>query len=284
MLFVITFIIPIIAQTPFDNSADNETKFDEFETTSDWLTTTSLPRTPSSIYSTAVARGEAVVEDFIERYQTTKHVDLIFVVDRSGSVPSKGWGAITNFIRDILQHFTVDQNNTRVAIVTYSSVASVDVNDLEPHYLNNQENKCTLNRRIRNIIEPKIPYGYTSTYSALDKVYEIIQDARTDSKKAVLVLTDGRSNVGPPPVRAAFNILSLQWDPTWDEAMYGPQVEIYAFGIENAYEPELHSIASSLPNHTFFIPSFEAFEGFARSLHGGKITPFQWRVTRMKVL
>lgn len=50
----------------------------------------------------------------------------------------------------------------------------------------------------------------------------------------------------------------------------GPQVEMYAFGIENASMSELVSIASALPNHTFLIPSFDKFEYFARRLHGGK--------------
>lgn len=97
----------------------------------------------------------------------------------------------------------------------------------------------------------------------------MLLEARPHAKKAVLVLTDGRSNVGPPPVRAANNILSLQWDPYWNETVLGPQTEIYAFGIKDAYMPELNSIASPLPNHAFLIPTFEAFETFARRLHGG---------------
>ena len=49
-----------------------------------------------------------------------------------------------------------------------------------------------------------------------------------------------------------------------------PQVEIYAFGIEKAYRPELQSIASNLLGHVFLIPSFHLFGQLARSLHGGK--------------
>ena len=47
------------------------------------------------------------------------------------------------------------------------------------------------------------------------------------------------------------------------------QVEIYAFGIEDAEIAELHSISSDLPHHVFLIPNFQLFEQLARSLHGG---------------
>jgi len=48
------------------------------------------------------------------------------------------------------------------------------------------------------------------------------------------------------------------------------QVEIYAFGIEKAYRPELASVASNLQGHVYLIPSFHLFGQLARSLHGGK--------------
>ena len=52
----------------------------------------------------------------------------------------------------------------------------------------------------------------------------VLMDSRPHAKKAVFVLTDGKSNIGPPPVKVAFDILSLQWDLNWDEATLGPQV------------------------------------------------------------
>ena len=214
--------------------------------------------------------GNEIIEDFYSRYNTTKEVDLVFILDRSGSVPRSGWASMTNFVKDILEHFTVDKNNTRVAIVTYSTTSTVDINDLEPDTYSDGENKCTLNRRIEDYIERKIPYGYTATYDALNSTYEILLSSRPKAKKAVFVLTDGKSNIGPPPVKVAFDLLSLQWDESWNETHLGPQVEIYAFGIEQAEMEELQSVASNLPNHVFLIPNFLLFEELARSLHGGK--------------
>ena len=217
----------------------------------------------------AILEGDAVLDDFYVRYATTPLVDLVFVLDRSGSVPQKGWGAIVNFLYDTLQHFTVDPDNTRVAIVTFSNDVTVDINDLDLKESDNHGNKCTLHSRIEALIETKIPYGYTATHDALYAAYNILINSRPEAKKAVLVLTDGESNIGPPPVRATYDILSLEWNAEWNETAMGPQVEIYAFGIQDAFLPELNSIASPLPNHTFLIPSFEAFESFAQKLHGG---------------
>jgi len=100
-------------------------------------------------------------------------------------------------------------------------------------------------------------------------------ESRPEAKKAVIVVTDGKSNIGPPPVRVARELLSLRWEDTdgsdvvWDADKYGPQVEIYAFSIADANTVELESIVSRLPAHVFRLSTFSLFADFARSLHGG---------------
>ena len=73
----------------------------------------------------------------------------------------------------------------------------------------------------------QVPHGYTATYEGLQLARHILMDSRPKAKKAVFVLTDGKSNIGPPPVKVAFDILSLQWDRDWDETTLGPQVTTY---------------------------------------------------------
>ena len=100
-------------------------------------------------------------------------------------------------------------------------------------------------------------------------------DSRPSAKKAVIVITDGKSNIGPPPVRVAVDLLRLRWSSSlganaeWNEELYGPQVEIYAFGVADANPTELRSIASNLPGHLFTMSTFKLFELFAKSIHGG---------------
>lgn len=47
-----------------------------------------------------LAENQEMMRTFYERYNsTTKEVDLVFVLDRSGSVPRKGWQAIVQFVK-----------------------------------------------------------------------------------------------------------------------------------------------------------------------------------------
>ena len=188
--------------------------------------------------------------------------------------PITGVNWIAWCVQDILEHFTVDKDNTRVAVVTYSTVATVDINDLDPDAATTAgETKCTLYRRIEQRVGRLAPYGYTATHEALERAAGVLVDSRPNAKKAVIVVTDGKSNIGPPPARVAVDILSLAWNRSWDVAGLGPQVEIYAFGIADANVAELRSIASNLVDavgHVFFMETFKQFEEFARSLHGGR--------------
>jgi len=65
--------------------------------------------------------------------------------------------------QNVLEHFTVDRNNTRVAVITFSTTTTVDINDLET----DDETKCTLYRRLDNLVAKHAPYGYTATHDAL---------------------------------------------------------------------------------------------------------------------
>ncbi|ELU02705.1 hypothetical protein CAPTEDRAFT_199677 [Capitella teleta] len=232
-----------------------------------WISAILIQYCTTVVASDPITKGQEVIQTLYHRYNSTQAVDLIFVLDRSGSVPPRGWVAILNFVRDVLEHFTVDEFNTRVSVVSFGTTASVDINDLEPNLKTSKENKCTLNDRILALVETQRPRGYTATSVALSRAHQVLMRSRAEAKKAVIVVTDGRSNIGHPPVREAIKILSLRWTG-WDEIEHGPQVEIFSFGLEAACLPELQSIASPLDNHVFHMPNFTLFMDFARSLHG----------------
>lgn len=215
--------------------------------------------------SAIIEQGKGIVKDFYRRF-SGKEVDLVFILDRSASISSQGWSSMITFIRSLLEHFSVTSDHTRLAIITYSSYVSLEINDLNEIHAT----KCSLMQQIKQRLGQKIPSGYTATYQALKKAQSILLNSRRNAKKSVFVLTDGRSNVGPNPVQASLEIRSLRWNSTWNTTAFGPQVEIYAFGIKDAHLPELKSIASQISNHTFFIPDFKTFASLARQLHNGK--------------
>jgi len=116
---------------------------------------------------------------------------------------------------------------------------------------------------------------------------QVLVESRATSKKALIVVTDGKSNIGPTPVRVARELLSLRWEDSdgsavaWDEDQFGPQLEIYAFSVaDDANTVELESIASRLPAHVFRLSTFSLFAEFARSLHGGFTPLFVGRDVR----
>jgi hypothetical protein len=56
-----------------------------------------------------LAENQEMMRTFYERYNgTTSEVDLVFVLDRSGSVPRKGWQAIVQFVKVRLRNQAFD--------------------------------------------------------------------------------------------------------------------------------------------------------------------------------
>jgi len=51
-----------------------------------------------------VDEGRHLMEQFYQRYNTTAQVDLMFVLDRSGSVPEKGWRSVIDFVKVCTDH------------------------------------------------------------------------------------------------------------------------------------------------------------------------------------
>jgi len=75
----------------------------------------------------------------------------------------------------VLEHFTVDGDNTRVAVISYSTTATVDIDDLEPGAETDRENKCTLYARLDRLVANHSPYGYTATHDALQLAAQVSQ-------------------------------------------------------------------------------------------------------------
>ena len=176
--------------------------------------------------------------------------------------------------QNILDPFVLDPNSTRIAIVTFSTTASVEMNYLETGPTSNKATKCSVFHRISQTFESPQPYGHSAAYDALLKALSVVKDSRIDSKKAVIFLTDGPSNIGPPPALASRSIQSLSWNQNngsnWNVSLFGPQVEIYAFGIRGAIKDELDSVASDLPHHSFHMSDFSLFDKLQRRLHRGE--------------
>lgn len=71
-------------------------------------------------------------------------VDLIFLVDSSASVGKSNFGNELKFVRKLLADFVVDNNHTKIAVITFSSrrfvLRQIDYITPQPQ----EKHKCTL--------------------------------------------------------------------------------------------------------------------------------------------
>jgi len=168
-----------------------------------------------------------------------KPVDVIFVLDGSGSVGTENFRRQLAFVSNFTSQFEIGPNTARLAVVTYGT------NVTDHFFLDSFLTKSTLMSHIGSI---HYPDGETSTHLALQFVENTILSPANDNRnvtKIVIVLTDGRST---EPQSTAMNAIALK---------NNSMVEVTAIGIGKDVDPaELRTIASDA-NHTFQVPTYD---------------------------
>ncbi|EFN77937.1 Sushi, von Willebrand factor type A, EGF and pentraxin domain-containing protein 1 [Harpegnathos saltator] len=183
----------------------------------------------------------------------TNQIELMFLVDASGSVGAENFRSELNFVTKLLSDFTVDATAARVAIITFGSPRNVtrNVDQISRHGGN--DHKCyLLNKQFNEIAYSG---GGTYTRGALLEALAILEKSREEASKVVFLITDGFSNGGDP--RPAANLLK------------NAGATVFTFGIRTGNVEELHDIAS-FPGytHSYLLDSFAEFEALARrALH-----------------
>ncbi|XP_011690241.1 PREDICTED: sushi, von Willebrand factor type A, EGF and pentraxin domain-containing protein 1-like [Wasmannia auropunctata] len=183
----------------------------------------------------------------------TDQVELVFLVDASGSVGAENFRSELNFVTKLLSDFTVDTTAARIALVTFGGRGSVyrNVDQISRHGPN--DHKCyLLNKQFSNITYSG---GGTYTRGALLEALAILEKGREAASKVVFLITDGFSNGGDP--RPAAHLLK------------NTGATVFTFGIRTGNVEELHDIASQPGyTHSYLLDSFAEFEALARrALH-----------------
>ncbi|KAH8027870.1 hypothetical protein HPB51_011038 [Rhipicephalus microplus] len=156
--------------------------------------------------------------------------DLVFLLDRSGSVGHAGFETELTFVDSFVSHFDVMANATRVAIVSFSDTAVVHAD-----FLKEPGNKCQLSRlkqRAANVAD----YHGTNTGAGLQEVRKIFQNSREHAAKVLLLVTDGLPTVGPDPVTEANHLKDAG-------------VEIFVFAIGTSIMRRALADIASSPDH-----------------------------------
>ncbi|KAK2576675.1 hypothetical protein KPH14_005336 [Odynerus spinipes] len=195
----------------------------------------------------------------------TDEVELVFLVDASGSIGLHNFRSELNFVKKLLAEFTVEPLTTRVAIVTFGGKRNINRNVDQISKIRKDNHKCyLLNKQLNNI---SYTGGGTYTRGALLEALAILERGRKTAKKVVFLITDGFSNGGDP--RPVADLLK------------NAGVMIFTFGIRTGNVKELHDIASC-PGYaySYFLDSFSEFEALARralhhDLKTGKYVPVE---------
>ena len=119
----------------------------------------------------------------------TSAVDLIFVLDASGSIKSSGYEQMKSFVSELVNQFDVESGNARVGLLTYSTTVNVRFN------LSTYTSRAEIQAAISLLIYTD---GMTNTADALARVRRVMlrpaAGDRPDVPNVVVVLTDGGSN------------------------------------------------------------------------------------------
>ena len=80
-------------------------------------------------------------------------VDFAFILDGSGSISSRNWVVIKNFIKQIIDNFEVSTDVSQMALLEYSTNATVYLrfNDLTDAQLNG----VNVKRKVEEILQSK---------------------------------------------------------------------------------------------------------------------------------
>ena len=168
-------------------------------------------------------------------------LDVVFVIDESGSIGASRFQLIREFVRDISTELISRSPRSAVGVILFNGIARIQFN-LRAH---------TSLFSLLSAID-QLPYngGSTDTAEALRLLLSSAQNGtlglRNSSSNVAIVITDGFSNSRTATLSAA-------------AALHASNVfDIYAIGVDGADLTELHAIASS-PEFVFFTSSFTSF-------------------------
>ena len=182
------------------------------------------------------------------------NLDLLFLLDESGSVGSDNHDLALEFMESVVSFYDISSTGTRISVISFSNDASLEFK-FDQH---------STFRRLRRAIR-RINYsgGYTRTALALDLAAEQFNDpadsgarpASAGIPRVVVLITDGRSNT--------YSITQ----PAIDLRAAG--VSVYSIGIGNYNLDELLFIASDPDvDHVFLLREYTDAAFFTQLLRG----------------
>ena len=159
-------------------------------------------------------------------------IDLIFVLDASGSVGPSNFQNVRTFTANIVNGLVIGPQNTQVGVITFGSNARVSF------HLNTYQTNGTLHQAIANILytggSTNTPAGLMTLLNEFSMMYGG-RPLQEGIPRITIVVTDGMSNAGggpPATIAVARNV-------------HASNILAYAVGVGDSIDmDELNAIAS----------------------------------------
>lgn len=179
-------------------------------------------------------------------------LDIAFIVDSSGSIRSKNYELVKNFVIEFIGMASIDDGTVRIGVITFATSVSVIA------YMNSQTNATSLQEVVKNITYDR---GYTNTaaglWAANYKVFQRSNGDRSEVPNVAILIADGVSNVNVKETVPQANLLKATG------------AKIIALGVttSNMTKDELDKLASlPLRDHRIDVDSFTQLAGLSNSI------------------
>ncbi|XP_045184201.2 sushi, von Willebrand factor type A, EGF and pentraxin domain-containing protein 1-like [Mercenaria mercenaria] len=177
-----------------------------------------------------------------------KPIDIVFIIDGSGSLGAHGFSQTLHFVVDMVSRFPIETTN--FGLLTFSTGTFLQF------YLNEYVNDTAgLSERIRNT---SYPTGGTHTYAGLEfarlEMFQEKNGMRPNVSHTAIVVTDGHSD--------NFNATAEQ-----ARLLKETGVTVYSVGVGLTDEKELQLIASNT-TYVFTVDNYDTINEIAGPLAG----------------
>jgi len=169
-------------------------------------------------------------------------IDLVFILDRSGSISPENWKLVLDFVKSIFNVLHVSPTAANVGMVVFSTNAE------NKFYLNTHATNTDLIKAIKALPKDR---GITNTAEALqftrDDQFTALNGDRPDAKNMVVLITDGMSN------RQRENTVPNA------QLLHADGVTVIPIGVRGSWLAEIVAMASNPVEGTgyFMRPTFD---------------------------
>ncbi len=204
--------------------------------------------------------------------QTTEFMDVIFVLDRSGSMQSKD---NTNTANELVKMYidTMYSENTKVGLVGFNDTI---VSSTELTSLDILENRNKLKTTVNNMPIK----GSTDIGLALKEATSLLENSNA-SEKVIVLISDGETDVNTSKVRTLEQ--SKADEKFAIEKAISEGYTIYCIGINNPSNTYLNAISSQVGGKTYQMNSTSELYKVFENLSLDKLNPNLKRLDNIKI-